>query len=126
MMAAGLFQTFSAIWPQKWPAQFVNDDAMRATREQWAIAIANLTDDDLLRGIDACRTAGDWPGSIAEFLTLAVKPKQIASHQRNDDALALPKETWAERQERAALAIQEMRKGLLKSTHTTEDKLDGK
>lgn len=85
-------------------------DELKAWESLWMAAFDGKKSESIILAVRACFAKYKVPFSIAEFheayrSTVAV----CVAHQRNNEALALPKTTWAERKKQGQEALAEMR-----------------
>ncbi len=89
---AKLQARMTAIYGQKFSSLFPDVEAAREWRETWAIALADLTGDQIAMGLDKLmKGAHEWPPTTGEFRDLC-KPVVRAEHQRHP-ALSAPRDT---------------------------------
>jgi len=66
---AALFRRMQVIYGPRWTASIegIEEDAIR----EWSRGLADMTPDNIRRGLDACQSSGDgWPPTLPEFLAL--------------------------------------------------------
>jgi len=66
-----LFEALRQIFLSRWTAQFQTEKEIELAMNQWQLALADITQEQLRAGIDACRNICEWPPVPAEFLRLA-------------------------------------------------------
>ena len=66
-----LFERFTKIYRQKFSDQFACEEEQKESMQEWGEALADLTGQQIKRGLDECRSQKSWPPSIAEFIELA-------------------------------------------------------
>jgi hypothetical protein len=110
-----VFTTMQVIYGNFWRAQFKEDRAAERGQVVWlrAIQSAGLTPDEVKRALSHCKTEvavlPNLPGFIAITRSLRGTP---AMRHVGDQARALPKGTWSERQTKARAELSRLR-GLL-------------
>jgi replication protein P len=63
-----LFLKMSIIYPYRWNGQFPNREALDFAKLEWQEGLADLTDEEIKRGLNYCRKEGDdFPPSIPAF-----------------------------------------------------------
>lgn len=75
-----LFNRLNGTYPNKWRANFRDEQAIEDWRQAWAEAFEDegITPNDVALGIKNCRRMFDWPPSLPEFLK-ACRPHLEAS-----------------------------------------------
>lgn len=99
---AKLQARLTAIYGQKFSSICPDEAAAREWRECWAIALRDLTGEQIAAGLDKLmRGAHEWPPTTGEFRALC-KPVIRPEHQRHP-VLAAPKDTKDRRPQLDAL-----------------------
>lgn len=105
--ASALIARLSVIWP--FLAKRLEDPAiLDLTIAEWAQAIEDLSDDQILQGIERCRNELRFPPSVAEFLEAATRARPPA-HRIVQRDRQLAAGTEEERRERASKNLQALR-----------------
>jgi len=80
-----LFNRLDGLYPQRWRANFKNDQSVTNWREAWVEALVEerITPQEVKRGLDHCRKYLAWPPSFAEFLSACRPPidSEAAYHE---------------------------------------------
>ena len=65
-----LFLRFQGIWLDKWARCVPSTEILECAKQDWRLALAGLTGEQIKTGIEAARNTCEWPPSIAEFIRL--------------------------------------------------------
>lgn len=63
-----LFIRFTSIWGYKFTSPFETREAIAAAKTEWLDALSGLTDQQIMLGIERCRSRCEWPPSLPEFM----------------------------------------------------------
>ncbi len=63
-----LFMRFSAIWGHKFTSPFPTAEAIEVAKAEWLDALRPLSDEQVMAGIEQCRSRCEWPPSLPEFI----------------------------------------------------------
>ena len=71
MWQQALFERFKAAYRNKFMSKFASAKEYNETMLEWGVALSDLTNEQLGRGIDLSIKTLAWPPEIAEFIALA-------------------------------------------------------
>ena len=109
-----LLAKLHAIYGMKW-TNHVGAVPYEALRSTWGEAMAGWTKLEAKRALDYCRDTMPWPPALPDFIAArraGMTDEQAAFQARldesNQERLALPSKTWAERKAEGARACREI------------------
>lgn len=58
---------FKSIWMHKWTSLFTTNEDYEIFKDEWGRGLAELTGEEIKKGIDHCRNNLEWPPTLMEF-----------------------------------------------------------
>jgi hypothetical protein len=85
-----LFLRMMAIYPYTWSGQFSNEQALLIAKQEWESVLAELTDLQIQKGLNACKKNGDeFPPCIPKFRKLCLPTERELGILPKEEAFQL-------------------------------------